>query len=215
MTLAEKQLFLTYALLIEFLHVWQTVIKSQRATKRPPGRSFPMPDLQGRGPSESYLQSGSGRQVGGDAALPPASVAGSGVEEAVEQPRRVKHVDHEDAEQQLGDGAPFGAAVGGLGVARCQHGGCLKPVIDGNNLRAAAGLVGGSGMRRPDVDTRSTPATASFRLSVCIQGVKPMPACTHAQKVYFVRVLGFALFFSLLHPQILTREYIRVHMFVF
>lgn len=64
--------------------------------------------------TRSNLQSRPGRQVGGDAALSPALLAGLGVEKAVQQPRRVKHVDHKDTEEQLGDGAPLGAVVGGL-----------------------------------------------------------------------------------------------------
>lgn len=78
----------------------------------------------------SYLQSGPGRQVGGNAALSPTFLAGFGVEKAVQQPSCVKHVDHKDTEQQLGDGAPFGAAVGGFRITGRQHGDCLMQVID-------------------------------------------------------------------------------------
>lgn len=46
--------------------------------------------------------------------LSSASIAGFGVEEAVQQPYGVDHVDHKDPEQQLGDSAPSSAAVRGF-----------------------------------------------------------------------------------------------------
>lgn len=54
--------------------------------------------------------------------LSSASVAGFGVQEAIEQPHRVERVHHEDTEKQLSDGTPFRAAIRGLGITRCQHG---------------------------------------------------------------------------------------------
>lgn len=142
----KYSIFTTYLLLLEFLQVRQTGLKSLSGRIWLPGRSLPyLIYCTGTIPSEtwSYLQSGSGRQVGGNAVLSSASVAGFGVEEAVQQPRRVKHVHHKDTEQQLGDGAPFGAAVGGLRATRCQHGGCLKQVIDGTTSERSRGSLEG------------------------------------------------------------------------
>lgn len=53
--------------------------------------------------------------------LSAASIAGFGVEEAVQQPGAMQHVNHKHAEQQLGDGAPLTAAVRGFGVTRRKH----------------------------------------------------------------------------------------------
>lgn len=68
------------------------------------------------------LQPGSCCQIGGDAVLPSVSFAGFGVEEAVEQPGRVEHVNHEHTAQQLSDGSALSAAVCGFSVARREHG---------------------------------------------------------------------------------------------
>lgn len=54
--------------------------------------------------------------------LSSASIAGFGVEEAVQQPYGVEHVDHKDPEQQLGDRAPSSAAVRGFRKTRWEHG---------------------------------------------------------------------------------------------
>lgn len=59
--------------------------------------------------------------------FPPASITGFDVEEAVQQPDSVQHVDHEDPEQQLGDGAPLSAAFRRLRVTRREHGRNLSP----------------------------------------------------------------------------------------
>lgn len=56
-----------------------------------------------------------------------ASITGFDVEESVQQPDSVQHVDHEDPEQQLGDGAPLSSAVRGLRVTRREHGRTLNP----------------------------------------------------------------------------------------
>ena len=71
------------------------------------------------------LQPGSGSQVGADAVLSGAAIAGFGVEEAVQQPGGVQHVNHEHPEQQLRHGAPLSAAaVRGGGLTRREHGSC-------------------------------------------------------------------------------------------
>ncbi len=46
--------------------------------------------------------------------LSSSSVTGFSVEKAVQQPQSVEHINHEDPEQQLSDGAPLSAAVCGL-----------------------------------------------------------------------------------------------------
>lgn len=68
-----------------------------------------------------YLQSWSVQQVGGNAELSSASVAGFVVEEAVQQPGGVERVHHEDPEQQLRERAPFPAAVRRFQIARGEH----------------------------------------------------------------------------------------------
>ncbi len=61
------------------------------------------------------------REIGADAVLSSASIAGFSVEETVQKPDGVEHINHEDPEQQLGDGAPFCAAVSGLRITRREH----------------------------------------------------------------------------------------------
>lgn len=72
-------------------------------------------------------------------------------------------------------------------------------------------------MCRPDINTRSTAATASFR-SICIQRVKLMPARTHAQKSFFLCagfVGGFELFFlPIISPNNNNNKTIYTHTFV-
>lgn len=72
--------------------------------------------------ARANLQAGSCRQVGGDAVLPGAAIAGFGVQEAVQQPGGVQRVHHEDPEQQLGDGAAAAGEVRGLRQTPREHG---------------------------------------------------------------------------------------------
>lgn len=54
--------------------------------------------------------------------LSSGSVAGFVVDEAVQQPGGVEHVNHKHTEQQFSDGAPLGPAIPGLGKTRREHG---------------------------------------------------------------------------------------------
>lgn len=61
------------------------------------------------------------------------SIAGFGVEEAVQQPGGVEHIDHKHPEQHLSDGAPLSAAVRRLGAARWKHGSYTDAIISTAN----------------------------------------------------------------------------------
>lgn len=62
--------------------------------------------------------------------LSAASFAGFGVEEAVQQPGRVKHIDHKHTEQQLRDGSALSAALCGFSVARWEHGSYYRTITE-------------------------------------------------------------------------------------
>ena len=70
-----------------------------------------------------------------------ASITGFGVEEAVQQPGGVQHVDHKHPEQQFSDGVPLTAAVRRLGQARWEHGRLYTDAtISTTNKRNTSGL---------------------------------------------------------------------------
>lgn len=108
-----------------------------------------------------------------------ASITGFDVEEAIQQPDSVQHVDHKDPEQQLGDGAPLSAALRRLRVTRREHGRNLNPQKNTIKKATLAGFRTRLFMTRYSINTIQSPrvlsTTASFRLSAYTEEMPTTP----------------------------------------